>query len=594
MVNRRSAWLAALVGLLFLMVLALSWVPALAQGGFTPTPLPLYALPDTQRVSRGAAIALAGNQRYAVTANTFSATASVVDIANKTIVAEFPVGADPQALVVAPDQSWMAVSARGAGTVSLIDLRTLALIGTIEVGVWPWGVATDGTTLYVALEGEDAVAEIDVASRRVLRRMSVPDAPAGLALWGQFLYITHFRSGALSLLYVPTGEVASTVAGTPDSGLSPSLWLDPFEGLVYAPATRANADNPILTFDTTAFPVVNVFSLRNMTVVFARRLTLDVADRPVNLPFDISLDRPRRWLWVVNAGSNDVSVIDLNTGFSRANIPVGANPRGLVRYADGSFAFVYNALDGTISVIETAFLEEVDEIPATRLDIPIDLLIGAQLFHSSADGRLAEDRRLSCATCHFNGGSDGRTWVGFPGGPRNTPSLLGVRETMPWGWGGEYDELADLNGLIRAVQHGDGLIEGVAHEPLGPPNSGRSPDMDALVAYLNTLDGPGRNPLRIPPQAVLAGEAVFMAQGCETCHPPPLYTDRQTYDLGAGPVDTPSLRWLWDSAPYYHDGRAATLREVFAVDEETHKLLGVIPFEDLDRLITYLLSLPLE
>ena len=590
--------LAALLTLMMLGggMLALPITPATAQEGLTPTPRPLYALPDpnTTRVSRSSAIALAGNQRYVVTANTFSGTASIVDIAAQEVAAEIPVGDDPRALVVAPDQSWMAVSARGAGTVSLIDLTTFELLESIWVGLWPWGVATDGTTLYAALQGEDAIAEVDVASRRVLRTMAVPDAPTGLALWGDFLYVTHFYSGALTLLYVPTGEVVETVPGTPDSMLSPGLWLDPFEGTAYVPATRANADNPILTFDSTVFPVVNVFDLRNLTTQRARRIALDVADRPVNMPLDASFDRARRWLWVVNAGSNDVSVIDLATGFARANVPVGNNPRGITRYADGSFAFVYNALDGTISVIETAFMEEINKLPATELDMPIELLIGAQLFYTGADPRLSEDRWLSCATCHFDGGSDGRIWVGFPGGPRNTPLLYNVRETMPWGWHGDRDELADFNDLYITVLHGDGLIEGVRYDPLGVPNAGRSPDLDALVAYLNTLEGPGRNALHIPPEDVLAGETVYLAQGCDECHTPPLYTDLTAHDLGSGPIDTPSLRWLWASAPYYHDGSASTLLDVFAVDEGPHKLLGVIPRADLERLVTYLRSLPLE
>jgi hypothetical protein len=63
---------------------------------------------------------------------------------------------------------------------------------------------------------------------------------------------------------------------------------------------------------------------------------------------------------------------------------------------------------------------------------------------------------------------------------------------------------------------------------------------------------------------------------------------------GSGAVDTPSLRWLWASGPYYHDGRAPTLEAVFAADGGPHQLLGEIPYGDLDLLIAYLRSLPLE
>ena len=287
-------------------------------------------------------------------------------------------------------------------------------------------------------------------------------------------------------------------------------------------------------------------------------------------------------------------MINLNTGFAVANISVGANPRGITTYADGRFAFVYNALDGTVSVIETAFMEETDRLLATELDFPIELLIGAQLFYGSDDERLAQDRRLSCATCHFDGGEDGQVWAGFPGGTRNTPALYDVRSTPPFGWLAGYDELADFNAFYRYVMHGTGLIEDFQNPPLGEPNGGLSPDLDALVAYLNTLEGPGINALRVPPDEVLAGETVWMAQGCAECHTPPLYMDGQTHDLGQGAVNTPSLRWLWDTPPYYHDGRAVTLFDVFRVDDGPHALLGHIPLADIDALIRYLESLPLE
>lgn len=571
-----------------------------AQGEVLPTPRPLYSLPDPNavRVYHSNVIALTGNQRYVVTANTFSGTASVVDITGKEIVAELPIGADPRALSVAPDQSWMAVTSRGEGTVSLIDLTTFEVMDTIRVGLWPWGVVTDGNRLFVALQGEDAIVEVDLTTHRVTRKLPVPDAPTGIALWGDFLYTAHFEAGTLSMLYLPTGEVATFTAGAHEARLSPAMWINPYDAQVFMPAMRAYADNPVLTFDTTLYPVVNVFDLRALSAVRSARIALDVADRPVNMPFDLFFDRARRWLWVANAGSDDVSVIDTTTQQAIANIEVGANPRGITAYADARFVFVYNMLDGTISVIETAFMEEVDRLAATELDLPIEILIGAQLFYGSADERLAMDRRLSCASCHFDGMDDGQVWAAFPTDEaevgRNTKSLFGVRETYPWGWAGGYDELADFNEFYQTVHHGIGLIDGVPHPPQGEPNRGRSPDLDALVAFLNTLDGPGRNALQIPAEDVLAGEEIWLAQGCTTCHTPPTYSDGMTHDLGDGPIDTPSLRWLWNSAPYWHDGRFATLFDVFYVDEGPHALIGKITLDEIDRLITYLTSLPLE
>jgi cytochrome c peroxidase len=69
-------------------------------------------------------------------------------------------------------------------------------------------------------------------------------------------------------------------------------------------------------------------------------------------------------------------------------------------------------------------------------------------------------------------------------------------------------------------------------------------------------------------------------------------TDNQAYDVGTGGTfDTPSLRWLWTSAPYFHDGSAANLRDIF-IKPGAHQLLRTVPMDDINALTAYLLTLP--
>jgi cytochrome c peroxidase len=53
--------------------------------------------------------------------------------------------------------------------------------------------------------------------------------------------------------------------------------------------------------------------------------------------------------------------------------------------------------------------------------------------------------------------------------------------------------------------------------------------------------------------------------------------------------DTPTLLELWRSAPYMHDGRAATVRDV--LETEAHGDVSGLSAAELDELIAYLLSL---
>jgi cytochrome c peroxidase len=85
----------------------------------------------------------------------------------------------------------------------------------------------------------------------------------------------------------------------------------------------------------------------------------------------------------------------------------------------------------------------------------------------------------------------------------------------------------------------------------------------ALAAYLTAMP-PVRAPTR-DPQAIARGEELFESAklGCTQCHDGPAYTDRERHQLPhQADVDTPSLRGLAASAPYFHDGSAPTLETV--------------------------------
>lgn len=595
---------AALAALLFAACCLLLSIPAGAQDLPAPTPLPLYALPNASlsRASASSSIALVpGDGRTAVAANMLNNTATIFIPGQNLILAEVRVGQDPRSVAITPDSTRALVANRVDSTLSIIDIRQQQVTATIPLGgTWAYGVVTDESGLaYVSLMGSNEIAIVDLNASAETRRIPVPDHPAGLALWGDFLYVTHFWSGQVSLIYLPQGRIIQTVSTGLDTGVFQAIEPDVTRGIAYLPQTRLNAQNTTLTYDTAAFPVVNVLDLRDLSLRRASRVALDTADRPVNMPFAAALDRFSQRLYVANAGSNDVSVIDLNTGLARAHIPVGDNPRGIILNRDNSLLFVHNVLDGTVTTIQTIDQQILNVLPITNLTIPTDLLFGSQAFHSAVDPRLSADGWLSCATCHFDGLSDGRVWLGFPDGPRNTPLLYALPETVPYNWSGTWDEIEDVELKIRWLLAGEGLVEGAPNPPMGSPHAGVSPDLDVLTTYLLSLRPPASPP---PHDSVLAarGAEVFLELNCTSCHVGTAGTSLETYDVGVGQsplerrgtsFDTPSLRWLWLSAPYFHDGSAATLRQMFELPG-AHQLVYDVPVQDVDALVVYLLTLP--
>lgn len=572
---------------------------ALAQVA-EPTPLPLYAVPNASlnREYTSGTLSLAEDGRTLVASNMLNDSISLVSVLVPTqaqLLAEINVGRDPRGLAVTQDSRWVLVANRGDDSLAFVDLRERRLHNTLPLeGSAPYAVVTSNNDVaYVSMQGSDEIVIVNIQAQSIIGRIPVPAKPSGLALYGDFLYVTHFWSGDVSLIYLPQRRIIETTSTGIDTGLSQSIQLDITRGIAYLPQTRSNAQNRQLTFDTVVFPVVNVIDMRNLTVLPRNRVTLDTADRPVNMPFDAALDRFRNWLFVANAGTNDISVIDINTGLARANIKVGSNPRGILLNRDNGYVFAHNTLDGTLTIIDTNTLRPIDVLPISNLLVPVDTLFGSQFFYGATDTRLAADGWVSCANCHFDGMPDGRTWYGFSDGPRQTPHLYSLLETAPYNWSGTWDEIHDVELKIRNLQAGDGFIEDfLVSPPLGNPHAGASLDLDTLASYLLNMQPP-TNPNRADPELVTRGAEVFAEVGCAACHSGPAGTNLQSYafseDENAPLYDTPALRYLWLSAPYLHDGSAATLEDLF-MQEGGHQLIRTVPLADIDALIAYLLN----
>jgi YVTN family beta-propeller protein len=540
-----------------------------------------------------------------VAVNPDSDSVTVLDAQSLQILAEIPVGDDPRTLAIAPDSQSALVTNHAGATLSLLDLAQLVEVGSYAVGSMPYGVVTDGARVFVSEFAPGHVGVLDHNSGERLAHIAVAPFPAGLALSadGASLYVTHLFSGRVTLIDARSLEVKANITTGASTNLSQFVAISPNGTKAYLPQTRSNVTNTAMLFDNTVFAVVNVLDLGALRLAVQERVTLDTADQPVNMPFAVALSPDGKMLYLANAGSDDLSVIDLSTNQGVAHISVGANPRGIAISPDGARVFVNNVLDGTLSVMETEMHTIAETVTLTEIPLPEPILLGKRIFNSAAAPVLTTDNWISCATCHFDGMMDTRTWLGFPDGPRNTPSLLGVAQTLPMHWSGDLDELQDVEITIRDIQIGSGLIEGEAHDTLGSAHAGLSPELDALAMYMAILEIPP-SPYAASPEQLSRGEAVFNTLECQSCHPPPLYTDLQLHDVGTGNAakeknshgrgtnfDTPSLRALWMTAPYFHDGSATTLPDALHTGNE-HNVAAGLSTTEIEDLTAFLLALP--
>ena len=578
-------------------------LPTPAEAETEPEP---SVSPDAAGVSASAiAISLDGGWLAAV--NPDSGSVSLVSLPELELRNEVQVGLDPRTLTFSPDSRLLYVSSFGGNSITVVDVEQGMKAAEFAVGPMPYAAIAHEGILYVTEHALGRLSAYDMKTGELQASLDLEAFPAGLALdpGAGKLYVTHLFSGKVSLIDLSDFSLEALISTGNDTNLSQFIYLDLGAKRAYLPQTRSNTTNLALVFDATVFPLVNVLDLTSQQLIRAERVTLDTGVRSVNMPFAVALDEAQQVLMVANAGSNDVSAIDLQANKQLARLEVGANPRGIVFDKQANRAYVNNVLDGTISVIDMQMIAVVQSLRITDIPLDPEILLGKQLFHAARVPDLTTDRWISCAVCHFDGGMDGRTWLGFPDGPRNTPALFGVGRTLPVHWSGDLDELQDVELTVRNIQAGTGLLEGEAFDTLGPPHGGLSAELDAMASFMASLEVPP-SPYMVSPEALQRGEQLFVELDCASCHPPPLYTDRQLHDVGTGnpelernshgrgtTFDVPSLLGIWATAPYFHDGSAATLADVFHAGNE-HNVADRINERELQVLLSFLMALPIR
>ncbi len=103
-------------------------------------------------------------------------------------LATIATGPTPIRVAASPDGRWIVTSNFGAGTLTIIDSRTRSAVREIAVSGAREAVqvtiifSADGRLIYAAETGRNQVAEVDLASGRVLRRFAAGAQGDGLAI----------------------------------------------------------------------------------------------------------------------------------------------------------------------------------------------------------------------------------------------------------------------------------------------------------------------------------------------------------------------------------------------------------------------------
>ncbi len=624
--------------------LQVRWESALAGVTSAEEPPPRFPLHAVGERRAGSALALVrGAQRtLLLVADADARLVRAVDPERHEELHRLPVDGSPAELVVGGDGRAY-VSLRDKGAVIALELSSasppqLRQTAAIAVPAEPTGLAVtpDGDTLLVVSSWAATLSAFTVVGREPLFEASLPREPRGVAVRsdGREALVSHAvggrsRGGPLTVVSLATGAaapVAPVVDLRPPAGRGPVRGPTPRafgQGFavaavgqdILAPLVLIEQDpNGDGAYGTGQRVAAHQSAIAHLA---GDQLALRLGGR-VATPLDPSVDGaspdrrcllPRaidgddRRTFTTCLGTNLVvahrrAPLSLEDTFDGA-VGVPDGPTGVAVDASRGWVHVWSQHQQVLSSIRTsAFVAPRGVVPAVfRPAVQPDRMTrfgggvspapsplarrGRALFHAAGDRRLSADGR-ACASCHPDGRDDGFTWSTTTG-PRQTPMLAGRLgdEMGPFGWDGDAATVAEHVEATVARLGGTGLA---------------ADDLDALLAYLHELPPPPRGARAgAPSRALVArGETLFFSElvGCGSCHREGRGSDGERHDVGSGVLlDTPSLRGVVGTAPYFHDGRFSTLRELLVTTQGHMGWSAPLASDDVAALEAFLTTL---
>ncbi|MFL5322139.1 MAG: c-type cytochrome [Myxococcaceae bacterium] len=556
-------------------------------------------------------------------------------------VATVDVGVEPYAMSFTPDGKALLVvnstmlDSTETGSLMAIDVKALQPLWEVPVGDEPRGVTVvEGNAALVSLSRKGELVRVNLDTHEVNGHVRVNDlanrTPAASANNGfdEPMPMPDSKGGASTFKARSALELASTPDGTravssvtwasdailDDSATATTTQVDTSSGgaaygNVGSPCRSGSVATPgtFTVEGKTLNPLVDSLTACSIdnSVDFPPTMLHGRGTTTVQGPTGVVIDPTGQWLFVLDKQSSDVAIMPMtfrvneNDGRTVTQlVPVKPGSVGLAVSRDGKTAWVYSLFNHSLlsitshNVGSTPVLDASEETVLTGETLSDDAVKGRKLFFSATAAQMSSIG-IACGTCHVDGREDGHVW-NFTDGPRQTPSLAGrqLGKTAPYHWNGVFP---DFNAFVTHT----------VTRRMG----GQGVDMKSeqqLLAFIDSMPTPD-NPFKHEKltDAQLRGAQVFQKAECNTCHAGATLTDNRMVDVGTyvksgivvdqfpNGMNTPSLLGVARTAPFLHDGSAATIEERINKNKQSdlHGKTSQLTAQEVSDLAAYVKSL---
>ena len=565
-----------------------------------------------------------------------------VDPETLEVIDTWALDVTPNAITLSPDGSLIYLTAGiFPGKVAALSAADGSVVRAVSTGHTPCGpvVSPDGARLYFCSRFEGKIVELDASSLQELRRFDALHEPCDMVITpdGHFLYAANFLpidpsdqanvAAEITSVNLEDGSIKNIRLPNGSSSMH-AIAISPDGKYIYTTAILARYQLPTTQLErgwmnTNGFSVIDAQKQE-----FINTVILDDVDLGAANPWPIAVSPDSKTVYIGLSGTHELCIVDIEQTLEkllalpktveeakeagnyserttilagdvpqslaflvklkkRVKLPDKA-PRSLAVIGEKVYAGMY--FSDTVDVVDiSARRPRAKSFPLGPEPVMTPARRGELAWN---DATLCYQRWQSCASCHPDARSDALNWDLLNdgmGNPKNAKGMLFARKTPPAMWHGvrKTSDVAIRTGFQYILFQ-------------NPPEEVYT-DIESYFDALEPLPSPYLVNGELS-ESAKRGKEIFEREelACVHCHNGEYLTDGLLHDVGSktdydtgDEFDTPTLRGIWRTPPYMHDGHYVKLRDIFSEGNHGDVLgdISGLSEQELDDLVEYLLSL---
>lgn len=280
-------------------------------------------------------------------------TISIIDIETLEVIETVDVGRRPRGLVFSHDYEHLYICASDDDTVQVMDVATRKILHNLPSGYDPefFALHPDNRHLYIANEDDAITTVVDVVERRVVAQIDVGIEPEGMAVShdGRYAVTTSETTNMVHWIDTETHELVHNTL------------VD--QRPRYAKFT---ADDSLLWASAEIGGTVHVIDVATKEIVHTIDFAIPGVHQDNIQPVGFRLDEDRNTAWIALGPANHVAAVNMTTYEVEDYLLVGRRVWHVDFSPDMSLLFTTNGVTNDVSVIDVEARRVIKSIPVGR------------------------------------------------------------------------------------------------------------------------------------------------------------------------------------------------------------------------------------